>query len=1675
MWIVFIGGIEHENFSSLSHELKNAPSETETNLNSMCRLQDSLVLVDIYNSANGPGWTNPWNLNIPMDNWDGVVLNSEGCLEELRLSNRNLDGTVSTSIGNLNEISLLHLDNNNLQGAIPGELGNLTELKTLFIDNNNFTGTIPDQIGNITSLNTLFIDNNDLTGAIPITFLGMNNLTNLEFFGNRIDSVPDLSPIQTLIVQNNKLKMSDNALTFDDILPNISSSLGDHYIPQDSVFQEITYFLSTGDDFDIDLGIDKGITNSEYRWFKNGTFFTGPLNSPKLPLGPIDWIDAGVYHCQITNPNAPLLTLYSRPITINVSCGISFGDLDGSYCDDQDFWVNGNLYNQNNPTGTELMSVPDQYGCDSVLNINLQFLSSTSSTFQQEICSTESFVINGVTYDINNLTGTEILTGFNGCDSIVTIILTEGASAENFINETICSTASISINGTTYDTSNPDGVEILPNQSHLGCDSTIYVDLTFYALAEGNFNEQLCAGASILIGGILFNESNPSGTATLPNQSFQGCDSTVLVNLTFASAITEDFSPTLCLGESRVINGTTYNSSNPTGSELFPQGSFIGCDSIVNINLSFHGVAEGFINETLCDDESIIVNGTTYDINNPSGAVTLSNGSFYGCDSTVFVNLSFTQKEEVFLNELLCPGEFRQINGVTYDVNNPSGVAILPAQQLGECDSTLFINLTYLPLAEGFINENKCAGEVVEVEGTTFDINNPMGAVQLNGQGFNGCDSTVYVNLVFNQTSEGFVNELLCIGEARIVNGVTYDVNNPMGAEFFPNQNHYGCDSMVYINLTYVPVAENFINNTLCSGSNMLINGNTYNESNPSGTEFLPAMGFNGCDSTIFVDLTFTNIVINDRTELLCTGSSIVVNNNTYDANNPIGTETFPMGSYIGCDSIVEINLSFYESTANLLDPILCEGDFIEVNGTTYDQSNLTGIETLVGAAFLGCDSIVEINLSYHEIVSGTLTPTVCDDETYSINGTTYDINNPIGTEILPGMASNGCDSIVSVSLNFYEIPIGNFNPSVCANSSISFNGTEYNMSNPTGTEILANQSFNGCDSMVNVQIEFVESIEETITDQLCVGQSIQVNGTTYNLDNPNGVETFTSINGCDSIVTINLTFGETVTGDLIQNICPNEEVIINGNIYNANNLSGSELIVNGSWLGCDSIVNISLNLQSASNTFYNQTLCEDQIVELHGQIFDVNNPSGIIELDDPNAVGCDSFLVVELVFNPASTGTFSPTVCEDESIEIDGIIYDINNPTGSTILQNANYLSCDSTVNISLSFYEIETGLLEQQLCTGENIVINGNTYDASNPIGTEILENANYLGCDSLLEISIQFVDETTSSFEATICEGETYTFDNQSLATSGAYTQTIQNGSTMGCDSIVTLNLTVENPIQLGIADAGIDEMLCENEVMLNANAPSGTIGIWSTNSTITIQNPTDPNLLLENIPVGTHEMTWTLSSSNCGEYSSDNMLVSVPELPEANEDAFDVIGNDGSENILEVTSNDNMNPTQNLAINILSQPTSGSASISPNGNIEYIADPEFLGTVEIEYEICDEFCPDNCSTSFVTINVDQMPIDEVEVPNFPNAITANDDGINDEWIIDILETNPEKYPNNQLLIINRWGETVFEASPYLNDWSGNDATGLPLPTGTYYYTLILDLGDGEIYKGDLTVLR
>ena len=613
-----------------------------TSLSPTCQVVDSLALIALYNSTQGWFWNVPtWQTWTRVCTWAGITLDAEGYVTEIFLNNKNLNGPLPNQIGDFARLEKLQIDNNNISGTIPPQITNLTTLEVLFIDDNNLTGELPANMGNMTSLITFFMDNNQITGEIPISMTTLPNLQDFQFFNNQIDSVPNLLTIPTLLP--NKLRMQNNALTFDDVLPNMGFQLATFYHPQDSIWEEQTVTVPTGTNYVLDLDIDDGITTNNYTWFKDNVFYAF-TSSNSLAFNNITWTDAGDYRCIVTNPGAPLLTLYSRTTTIVLECGTSVENMNPTICNDDEIIINGISYNSFNTSGTQTFPSADQHGCDSFLNINISFHNVPAGTFMDTLCDGESLVFNGTTYNQSNPTGTEFLpnSSYHGCDSFVNVDISfyTPIAAGNF-NQTLCEGESVVINGTTYNQGNPNGTEILSDASFQGCDSTVLVNITFNSPAVNQIEQTLCPNGFIIVNGMTYDSGNPTGTEILDNASYQGCDSIINVDLSFDTPPTSNYTDNLCLDEEVTINGTIYNAGNPSGTEMIPSGSYMGCDSFINVSLNFFTPAVGSETPTLCEDGSILVNGTVYNFGNPSGTEVLTNSNFRGCDSTVNVSLSF--------------------------------------------------------------------------------------------------------------------------------------------------------------------------------------------------------------------------------------------------------------------------------------------------------------------------------------------------------------------------------------------------------------------------------------------------------------------------------------------------------------------------------------------------------------------------------------------------------------------------------------------------------------------------------------------------------------------------------------------------------------------------------------------------------------------------------------------------------------------------------------------------------------------------------------------------------------------------------------------------------------------------------------------------------------------------
>jgi gliding motility-associated-like protein len=85
---------------------------------------------------------------------------------------------------------------------------------------------------------------------------------------------------------------------------------------------------------------------------------------------------------------------------------------------------------------------------------------------------------------------------------------------------------------------------------------------------------------------------------------------------------------------------------------------------------------------------------------------------------------------------------------------------------------------------------------------------------------------------------------------------------------------------------------------------------------------------------------------------------------------------------------------------------------------------------------------------------------------------------------------------------------------------------------------------------------------------------------------------------------------------------------------------------------------------------------------------------------------------------------------------------------------------------------------------------------------------------------------------------------------------------------------------------------------------------------------------------------------------------------------------------------------------------------------------------------------------------------------DILQFPNFFSPNNDGHNDFFEI----KNIEKYPENRLVIYNRWGSVVFETNHYRNTWNGEG-----LDDGVYYFVFESGKEGDKPLNGTITIAR
>jgi gliding motility-associated-like protein len=256
---------------------------------------------------------------------------------------------------------------------------------------------------------------------------------------------------------------------------------------------------------------------------------------------------------------------------------------------------------------------------------------------------------------------------------------------------------------------------------------------------------------------------------------------------------------------------------------------------------------------------------------------------------------------------------------------------------------------------------------------------------------------------------------------------------------------------------------------------------------------------------------------------------------------------------------------------------------------------------------------------------------------------------------------------------------------------------------------------------------------------------------------------------------------------------------------------------------------------------------------------------------------------------------------------------------------------------------------------------------------------------------------------------------------------------------------------------VANAGSDQTIPNTTAtQLDGNGSGGSGNytfMWEPQDLII--NPTAPHPHTFTLTDNENIFILTILDNESGCMDTDTVFVFTGQgntPPVANDDYDTTFIN--TPVTIDILSNDLDPNGDGLVISLCRPPDNGLVAINSDGTITYTPYEGYTGIDSICYVICDNGTPSLCDSAMVYISIeDGEPGDYLTIFS---GFTPNGDGLNDRWIIE----NIGLYPDNIVLIFNRWGDIVNQFAGYDNTnvyWKGDNKFGEKLPDGTYYYIL------------------
>jgi hypothetical protein len=893
-------------------------------------------------------------------------------------------------------------------------------------------------------------------------------------------------------------------------------------------------------------------------------------------------------------------------------------------------------------------------------------------------------------------TYTDTINNGNGCDSIITIQLTIKQISASTINQSICQGQAYFFNGASRTV---QGVYLDTLINSVGCDSIITLNLTINALPTASISPTtvtICNGQSATLtasGGGTYAWSNSLGsnaavtvsptTATTYIVTVTGantCSATASRLVTVNTNPTAAISPTtvtICNGQSATLTssgGGTYVWSNSLGSNasvtVSPTTSTTYTVTVTNAN-SCSATASRLV--TVNTNPTAAISPTTVTIcYGQSATLTASGGGTYawsnslGSNSAVTVSPTTATTYTVTVTDgNTCSATASRL--VTVNVNPTAAISPATVSICNGASTTLTASGggTY---AWSNSLGNNAAVTVSPTTATTYTVTVTSA---------NTCSATAsrLVNVNSNPTAViSPTTVTICNGQSATLTasgGGTYAWSNSLGSNAVVTvspttsttytvtvTNANSCSAtasrLVIVN-TNPTAAISPATVTICNGQSATLTasgGGTYAWSNSLGsnaavtvspttatTYTLTVTDGNTCSATtsrLVTVNTNPTASISPTTVTICNGQSAtltVSGGGTYAWSNSLGsnatvtvsptTSTTYSVTVTGANTcsatvsrLVTVNVN---PTAAINGSIsICSGlsaTLTASGGISYSWSNSLGTNAQVTVTPISTTTYVvtvtnsnSCSATASQTVSVNTQPTasiagvsqICNGQSTTLTangGNTYLWANGLGsntsitvsptsttTYTVTATIGANCSATASQTVTVNPSAASQFGQTICSGSSYLFNGIARTTSGSYSDTL---QTINGCDSIVTLNLTVNAALTGSFSQSICSGSSFPFNG--LQLTQPGAYnDTLQTLSGCDSIVTLNLSVNTVLESSMTNSICSGDTYLFNGlNLSQAGEYSDTVQTLGG----CDSIVTLTLIVNTLPQPTIDKTI----------------------------------------------------------------------------------------------------------------------------------------------------------------------------------------------------------------------------------------------------------------------------------------------------------------------------------------------------------------------------------------------------------------------------------------------------------------------------------------------------